>query len=53
MAYGPSPLAPRLPDDTAERLARAQEAVATLPAPILPGSAQTLPRQEPGSRPHV
>ncbi|MEU1184445.1 alkaline phosphatase family protein [Streptomyces sp. NPDC005820] len=47
------PRAPRLPADTAERLARAEEAVATLPAPTLPGEAQTLPRQEPGSRPHV
>ncbi|MFJ8108106.1 alkaline phosphatase family protein [Streptomyces sp. NPDC096132] len=47
------PVAPRLPGDTAEQLARAEEGVAVLPAPTLPGEAQTLPQQEPGSRPHV
>jgi len=44
--------APRLPD-TAAQLAKAEEEVATLPAPTLPGAKQRPPRQEPGHRPHV
>ncbi|WP_037577997.1 alkaline phosphatase family protein [Phaeacidiphilus oryzae] len=44
--------APKLPDDTAAQLAEAKQEVATLPAPKLPGSAQTVPHQEPGWRPH-
>ncbi|MFF4656121.1 alkaline phosphatase family protein [Streptomyces sp. NPDC001381] len=47
------PVAPRLPGDTAEQLVRAQQAVAALPRPTPPGAAQTLPPQEPGSRPQV
>ncbi len=47
------PTAPALPDDTAEQLARAEQDVATLPAPVLPGADQDSPRQEPGSRPRV
>ncbi|WP_225844580.1 alkaline phosphatase family protein [Streptomyces sp. HPF1205] len=45
--------APRLPTDTAQQLAEAQQEVATLPKPTLPGADQSLPVQEPGSRPHV
>jgi len=47
------PKPPALPDDTAEQLAEAQQEVATLPKPTLPGAAQSFPVQEPGSRPHV
>jgi phospholipase C len=47
------PLAPALPDDTAEQLLRAQEEVATLPRPTLPGVEQTFPTQEPGRRPQT
>ena len=47
------PVPPQLPDNTAERLAEAEQEVATLPKPKLPGAAQTAPRQEPGTRPHV
>ncbi|WP_329416108.1 phospholipase [Streptomyces sp. NBC_00704] len=49
----PEPLAPALPDDTAEQLLRAQEEVATLPRPALPGAEQSFPAQEPGRRPHT
>ncbi|POX36558.1 phospholipase [Streptomyces sp. Ru73] len=41
---------PRLPRDTAERLAAARHEVATLPKPPLPTAGQTPPRQEPGIR---
>lgn len=44
-------LPPALPDDTAEQLLKAQEEVAALPEPTLPGAAQTVPVQEPGRRP--
>ncbi|WNI15513.1 alkaline phosphatase family protein [Actinacidiphila sp. ITFR-21] len=47
------PTPPPLPDDTAERLEQAEQEVATLPRPVLPGATQPVPRQEPGSRPHV
>jgi phospholipase C len=47
------PTPPPLPDDTAARLTQAKQEVATLPKPILPGGTQSVPRQEPGSRPHV
>ncbi|MGW5655557.1 alkaline phosphatase family protein [Streptomyces humi] len=47
------PRPPRLPHDTAEQLARAQEEVATLPRPALPQADQTCPRQEEGHRPHT
>jgi phospholipase C len=48
------PRPPRLPDDTAERLRRAQEEVATLPEPTLPGADRpAFPRQDKGRRPHV
>jgi phospholipase C len=47
-----TPLAPTLPDDTAEQLQQAQEEVATLPGPTLPGAEQTFPYQEPGRRSH-
>ncbi|WP_333740904.1 alkaline phosphatase family protein [Streptomyces sp. IBSBF 2806] len=47
------PLAPALPDGTAEQLLKAQEEVATLPAPTLPGAEQTFPSQEPGRRPQT
>jgi phospholipase C len=47
------PTPPALPDDTAEQLQQAEEEVATLPKPTLPGTAQSFPVQEPGSRPHV
>lgn len=43
--------APALPDDTEEQLLRAQEEVATLPRPTLPGAEQTFPLQETGPRP--
>ncbi|MFG2576448.1 alkaline phosphatase family protein [Streptomyces sp. NPDC048481] len=49
----PEPLAPALPDDTAEQLLKAQEEVATLPRPALPGAEQYFPAQEPGRRPHT
>ncbi|MDI5966557.1 alkaline phosphatase family protein [Streptantibioticus silvisoli] len=42
--------APRLPDDTAAQLAQAQWQVANLPKPTLPGSSQTVPHQERGTR---
>jgi len=45
--------APQLPADTAEQLAEAEMEVATLPRPTLPGADQSVPVQEPGSRPHV
>jgi phospholipase C len=41
---------PRLPD-TKHRLAQAVEEVETLPAPPLPGAAQTPPTQQTGPRP--
>lgn len=44
---------PRLPEDTADQLARAKEEVATLPKPALPGAEQRFPRQEYGDRPHT
>lgn len=47
------PLPPRLPEDTADQLARAKEEVATLPKPALPGAEQRFPRQEYGDRPHT
>ncbi|SHH20754.1 phospholipase C [Jatrophihabitans endophyticus] len=43
---------PRLPD-TAAQLAKAQDEVATSPAPELPGARQRRPHQERGHRPHV
>jgi phospholipase C len=45
--------APRLPTDTAQQLAEAEQEVATLPKPALPGAAQSVPVQEPGSRPRI
>ena len=45
--------APRLPQDTAEQLAQAEQEVTTLPKPTLPGAQQSFPRQERGSRPHT
>jgi phospholipase C len=47
------PRPPLLPDDMAQRLAKAKEQVATLPAPTLPGADQSFPHQETGDRPHV
>lgn len=44
--------APPLPD-AAAGLRRAEEQVATLPAPEVPGAAQRAPVQEPGRRPRV
>ena len=44
---------PRLPDNTAQQLAEAQQEVATLPKPTLPGAEQSFPKQERGRRPHV
>ncbi|MCQ9178399.1 phospholipase [Streptomyces sp. IBSBF 2953] len=49
----PQSLTPALPGDTAEQLLRAQEEVATLPRPALPGAEQTFPSQEPGRRPQT
>ncbi|MFC6067526.1 alkaline phosphatase family protein [Streptomyces ochraceiscleroticus] len=51
-AFGfvPARRPPRLPRDTAARLAEARREVATLPKPVLPGTGQTPPHQEPGSR---
>ncbi|MEU4875765.1 alkaline phosphatase family protein [Streptomyces sp. NPDC021608] len=49
----PQSPAPALPGDTAEQLSRAQEEVATLPRPTLPGAEQSFPAQEPGRRPHT
>jgi len=46
-----APRPPKLPADTAGQLAQAQQEVATLPAPTLPGAVQTLPQQEKGNRP--
>jgi phospholipase C len=50
------PRPPRLPEDTAEQLRKAQQEVATLPKPTLPkptppGADQRFPRQERGRRP--
>ncbi|WP_335978038.1 alkaline phosphatase family protein [Streptomyces sp. CA2R106] len=45
--------APKLPDNTAEQLAEAEQEVATLPKPTLPGADQSFPKQEKGSRPHT
>ncbi|SES48737.1 phospholipase C [Streptomyces sp. yr375] len=45
------PLAPVLPDDTAEQLLTAQQEVATLPKPTLPGAEQTFPYQETSRHP--
>jgi phospholipase C len=45
--------APALPTDTAAQLAEAEQEVATLPKPALPGADQSVPLQEPGTRPHV
>lgn len=47
------PRPPRLPEDTAEQLAKAKEEVATLPKPTLLGADQTFPHQERGRRPRV
>ncbi|MFD8817920.1 alkaline phosphatase family protein, partial [Streptomyces sp. NPDC059627] len=47
------PRPPRLPHNTTEQLAKAQEEVATLPKPTLPQADQTYPRQEKGHRPHI
>ncbi|GGS06789.1 putative non-hemolytic phospholipase C [Streptomyces humidus] len=47
------PLAPVLPNDTAEQLLKAQQEVATLPRPTLPGAEQRFPTQEPGRRPQT
>ncbi|WP_328464209.1 alkaline phosphatase family protein [Streptomyces sp. NBC_00448] len=44
---------PRLPDNTAEQLAEAEQEVATLPKPTLPGADQSFPKQEKGNRPHT
>ncbi|MEU2352327.1 MULTISPECIES: alkaline phosphatase family protein [Streptomyces] len=44
---------PSLPGGTAARLRQAQQEVATLPKPRLPGGDQTFPHQEPGRRPQV
>jgi phospholipase C len=49
----PAVTSPPLPTDTAERLAQAEEDVARLPKPVLPGATQTPPRQEWGRRPKV
>jgi phospholipase C len=49
----PHPTPPVLPGGTGEQLAKAEQEVATLPAPELPGAAQSVPAQEPGTRPHV
>jgi phospholipase C len=46
----PDPALPQLPANTAEQLAQAQQLAATLPKPTPPGTGQTPPRQEPGSR---
>ncbi|GAA1661350.1 alkaline phosphatase family protein [Fodinicola feengrottensis] len=46
------PYPPRLPD-TRKQLQQAQKEVWSLPAPTLPGAAQTPPKQEPGTRPHT
>ncbi|PHQ51328.1 phospholipase [Streptomyces cinnamoneus] len=46
----PSP-PPRLPVDTERQLEQAEWEVANLPTPKLPGRAQTVPPQEPGTRP--
>lgn len=48
----PARRAPRLPE-TADQLAKAEQEVATLPAPTLPGATQSFPRQEHGSRHHT
>ncbi|MFE9607152.1 alkaline phosphatase family protein [Streptomyces sp. NPDC006012] len=48
-----SPQVPGLPDDTAAQLEKAKQEVATLPKPTLPGTSQSFPQQEQGSRPHV
>ncbi|MBZ4014361.1 alkaline phosphatase family protein [Streptomyces purpurogeneiscleroticus] len=48
--FWPARRPPRLPHDTAERLAAAKREVTTLPKPILPGPGQTPPHQEPGGR---
>jgi phospholipase C len=47
------PRRPRLPEDTAEQLRKAQQEVATPPKPTLPGADQRFPRQERGRRPPV
>ncbi|GGV86439.1 hypothetical protein GCM10010228_67380 [Streptomyces massasporeus] len=47
------PRPPRLPDGTAEQPRKAEQEVATLPEPALPGADQRYPRQERGRRPHV
>jgi phospholipase C len=49
----PQGRAPRLPSGTARQLAQAEENVARLPKPVLPGAEQSVPQQEPGRRPHV
>ncbi|MFC4035420.1 alkaline phosphatase family protein [Streptomyces polygonati] len=49
----PHPTAPALPTDTAAQLTQAEQEVATLPKPTLPGATQSVPHQESGSRPHV
>jgi phospholipase C len=46
----PVPFFPPLPG-TKQQLARAVEEIATLPAPPLPGAAQSLPTQQTGPRP--
>ncbi|MFD7922926.1 alkaline phosphatase family protein [Streptomyces sp. NPDC059740] len=48
--HSPAHHAPRLPRDTALRLAAAQWQVSHLPAPDLPGSDQSMPHQEHGHR---
>ena len=44
--------APELPE-TAAQLALAEQEVATLPKPTLPGAGQHFPHQEGGHRPHM
>ena len=50
LGFPAAPKAPQLPG-TKQQLARAVEEIATLPAPTLPGAAQSLPTQQRGSRP--
>ncbi|PWI45548.1 alkaline phosphatase family protein [Streptomyces sp. ICBB 8177] len=46
----PAKRPPHLPTNTAAQLAEAEQEVATLPKPTLPGARQTPPHQEPGRR---
>ncbi|MBY8880785.1 alkaline phosphatase family protein [Actinacidiphila acidipaludis] len=49
----PARTSPSLPADTAGQLAQAEENVARLPRPVLPGAEQVPPQQEQGHRPQV